>query len=245
MRLWLRTASWLVPTSWASGKLGHVRRTAVRAGWSTALCGGLIALGETAAGAQTTVVNVSPTAGDSILKTIMPALIGMIGVIFGAALTAWGTRYVVDRQVQIKNVTEERAKWRERIRKLAAELEKAARTNDSCRLAVIHTSMKLSLNPDDARDQEIVELVREASEKREGRLEKVDKAVALLARVLKHDWQRAKVEARSGTWQERHAWQCAEWRRKRASRCNSCLAQLEASSDREARACDCPETTGC
>lgn len=202
------------------------------------LPGTIVALKSATANAQT-ILNVSPPGDDGVLETIMPAVIGMVGVVIGAIIAAWGTRYVVDRQVLIKNVTEERAKWRERIRSLAAELEDAARTDDARRLAVIHTSIKLSLNPDDVRDQQIVSLIRQASEKPQCRLEHVDDAVSLLARVLKHDWQRAKVEAGDGTWQDRHAWRRSEKRRHKVAGCERCLAELEAKQS-TTKACGCP-----
>jgi hypothetical protein len=120
-----------------------------------------------------------------------------IGTILGAAVTAFATLRVAARQIRIDNVTKERTKWRSRLRKLATRLSDAVEHGNLPSIRRITHDIQLRLNPCDPKDQEIVEVLRKlsaaASEEQAALLEEV---IARLALLLKHDWERAKVETR-------------------------------------------------
>lgn len=129
-----------------------------------------------------------------ILSAVTPVLVSaLIG-----ALVAW---HASQRSALLANVTQERAAWRERIRKFACELQEAVRSGDEGGIQRLRMQFRLSLNPWDDRDRELVALlgvlVRHALD-REETLERVSVRLELL---LKHDWERAKAEA---TWFASH-----------------------------------------
>lgn len=122
-----------------------------------------------------------------ILTATTPVLLSaLIG-----AIVAW---HLSERQALVANVTLERAKWRERIRSLACELQSAVARGDEGDLGRLRMAFRLSLNPWDAQDREIVALLSLliADRDRVGDLEAVAIRLELL---LKHDWERAKAEA--------------------------------------------------
>jgi hypothetical protein len=99
---------------------------------------------------------------------------------------------VGDRRIAIENVTQERAKWRDKIRANASEACVAILTSDSGAIARLQSSFALLLNPHDAEDRAIVCSIACSNDASE-QAEQFTQRVALL---LKHDWERAKREAR-------------------------------------------------
>ncbi len=100
-----------------------------------------------------------------------------------------------ERRIQIENITQERAKWRDKIRTIALEVHKAACASDKNRLAELHLQFAMNLNPTDNEDQAILFVIGALGDQdtREERLAEFSDRVALL---LKHDWQRAKLEVK-------------------------------------------------
>jgi hypothetical protein len=105
---------------------------------------------------------------------------------------------ISERNIKIKNVTQERAKWRDKIRELCIEVFDACRLHDvTCsitRLEALHAEFQVRLNPLDKNDIEILESIENLKDKTkiDENLKKFSACVALL---LKHDWERAKCEA--------------------------------------------------
>lgn len=100
-----------------------------------------------------------------------------------------------ERKIQIENITQERAKWREKIRETALLVHQAATARDNPKLAELKLIIALLLNPHDREDQAIVICISNLQniEAPELRLPEFAGRVAFL---LKHDWQRAKFEAK-------------------------------------------------
>ncbi|MDY0384729.1 hypothetical protein [Trichlorobacter sp.] len=99
-----------------------------------------------------------------------------------------------ERKIQIENVTQERAKWRAKIRELSLAVHQSATTGNNARLGELVLEFSLVLNPLHEEDQAIPELIYQltnTSEKSNLLLEFRER-VALL---LKHDWERAKHES--------------------------------------------------
>lgn len=122
-----------------------------------------------------------------LLPTLMPVLIS-------SAIAAWVAWHASERNVLMANVTQERAKWRERIRRLAEELQTAVSQGDVIALRRLRVAFRLSLNPWDGRDREIVALLALLADD-DGRDLLLERIVIRLELLLKHDWERAKAEA--------------------------------------------------
>ena len=100
-----------------------------------------------------------------------------------------------ERKIQIENVTQERAKWRDKIRIKSIEVYQAAVADYSANLMELRLEFSLNLNPFDNEDNAILDAIvsLKVSENRKMKLAEFSERVALL---LKHDWERAKFEAK-------------------------------------------------
>ena len=126
-------------------------------------------------------------------EAILVALIALLGVV----LTAFVTWLIAERRILTEHVTAERAKWRDRIR------EKALEVHDAILLGTHGTRSTLDrlrlefgalLNPGDPEDHGILDCIGPCGPQdcRIGRAEEFGRPIAFL---LKHDWERAKLEA--------------------------------------------------
>lgn len=102
-----------------------------------------------------------------------------------------------ERQIAIENITKERTKWRERIREKAVSLHASASVEDTARLKELHVEVALLLNPDDDEDIEIIKCIKAVTS---GDFSKGEEITNRLSLLLKHDWQRAKWEAKPVWW---------------------------------------------
>lgn len=95
-----------------------------------------------------------------------------------------------ERALASKNILEERKNWRDEIRKLAAEVQEALISSEANKnkLPELRARLMLHLNPHDAEDQAIIDLLAAGDS---GRSDEFSRRAALL---LKHDWERAKRE---------------------------------------------------
>ena len=94
----------------------------------------------------------------------------------------------------MENVTQERAKWRTKIRELSLVTHRASCSGDLNRLGELVMEFATNLNPFHAEDEAVIDIVYKLSTTS-------DKDILLLefreriSLLLKHDWQRAKYEA--------------------------------------------------
>lgn len=120
---------------------------------------------------------------ESVIVGVLSALI--------AGFAAWQAG---ERQVRVRNVTEECAKWRAKVRELAVDLAGAGAggpgASDRARVG-----LRLSLNPYDPLDREIVALL-DGMKADAPDPDDMARGAVRLQLVLKHDWERAKREAR-------------------------------------------------
>ena len=100
-----------------------------------------------------------------------------------------------ERKIQIENITQERAKWREKIRSNALLVHQAASLGEKAKLSELHLSFQLLLNPFDKEDEAILAAITALSSTKDvdPRLPEFAGRVSYL---LKHDWDRAKYEAK-------------------------------------------------
>ncbi len=100
-----------------------------------------------------------------------------------------------ERKIHIENVTQERAKWRNAMRDLSNSIIKATRTRDFQAVGLCCAQLSLNVSPFDAEDRALIqaaELLATAEDK-DAQVNEFTERMALL---LKHDWERAKREAR-------------------------------------------------
>jgi len=100
-----------------------------------------------------------------------------------------------ERKIQIENITQERAKWREKIRSNALLVHQAASSRDSAKLAELHLVFQLLLNPFDNEDQAVLEAITALGKTQDPSL-RLPEFAGRVAFLLKHDWERAKHEAK-------------------------------------------------
>lgn len=101
-----------------------------------------------------------------------------------------------ERKIQIENVTQERAKWRSKIRDLSLAVHQATTSRNSGRLGELVLEFSLILNPIDEEDKAIPDLIYRLADSHDTSelLLELRERISLL---LKHDWERAKHESHS------------------------------------------------
>lgn len=100
-----------------------------------------------------------------------------------------------ERKIAIENITQQRQIWREKIRRLANQIKKSYKNEEKDFLHDHYIELQLLLNPEDSNDQSILDTVWEMIEAEDSD----DRHIVLsekLSLLLKHDWERAKREAK-------------------------------------------------
>lgn len=154
---------------------------------------------------------------DGILRNIMEykeiiiALIAVVGVFFTAFIALRNN----NKNLLIKTVTEERAKWRSELRNTCAEFSKLVyeQANDTSarnkpRIIELKAHIKLRTNPSDKPkhklDQDILKELQEIVNELDTEYDKneiIKKLIKLESNVqllLKQEWDKSKGEADSG-----------------------------------------------
>jgi hypothetical protein len=132
--------------------------------------------------------------------------------IISSVFTLIGSYFVFkqnDKSNQLKYITEERAKWREKIRELSVEfLTKELHIDNSIivnpkinELSKIRHQVAVRLNPNDDQDNKLLKLMSEYIslfiKYDDSELEKKRNEIQnSFAELLKHDWDRAKAESK-------------------------------------------------
>ena len=113
-------------------------------------------------------------------------------------MTGATTLRVAGRNIKTENITKERAKWREQVRASVDEISQAVGKGDIRRIGHARHRLQLRLNPGDEQDQQIMlALTKLAKCPSSGRIIVLEEVVARSALLLKHDWERAKYEAKA------------------------------------------------
>ncbi|MBQ5962926.1 hypothetical protein [Massilia sp. ZL223] len=101
-----------------------------------------------------------------------------------------------ERKIHIENITQERAKWRDKIRHISSQVQVAGLARDEGKLTQLRAELRLHLNPFDTEDSKILDSV--AAIVSSADLNKaLDEYGSRISYLLKHDWERAKFEARA------------------------------------------------
>lgn len=122
-------------------------------------------------------------------------ILKIVGTLGSAFIAGWISASIHNKTIEAANVTQERAKWREEIRQLSAEVSKIMLLGKDKhnQMANLRSQFMLRLNPTDKLDIEIVDLIKIDVDDLEEHERKFSIKVAAL---LKHDWERAKFEVK-------------------------------------------------
>lgn len=116
--------------------------------------------------------------------------------VISALVTGFLARRTSERAIQIENITKERAKWRDKIREQALAVHKAVHLKDVASLGELKLSFSVNLNPTDPEDVAILNAITTMANATAPD-DKVGQEFAdRIALLLKHDWDRAKTEAK-------------------------------------------------
>ena len=138
--------------------------------------------------------------------TIVAAMWGFIGAAVGAAVGAFATLLVAQRSLRAEHVIGERQKWREKVRGLAIKCAKSGPLEED-----FWIELAVNTNPYKEFDAQLV-LKAHGLRGRPLDVEDRQRIVVDLARLLKHDWERAKIESSWRPWcaSERAQEKCLE-----------------------------------
>jgi hypothetical protein len=107
---------------------------------------------------------------------------------------------VSDRKIEIKNITEERAKWRDRIRGDARDICREYENGTLNKVLEFKVIFSVNLNQNDCNDMEIVNVIDQflnyISSGNRVKNGLTDEFTIRISLLLKHDWERAKYEAK-------------------------------------------------
>ena len=122
-------------------------------------------------------------------------------VVVAALIAGLVSLRTTSRNIKVENVIKQRQAWRDKVRDkaLAVHQSAMAKPKQGARLSELQLEFRLILNPLDSEDRDILKLISDlsATEITEVMLNEFGDRVALL---LKHDWERAKLETNSAPW---------------------------------------------
>ena len=127
----------------------------------------------------------------------MPVWLQVLLPVATVAATALLTWHLAQRRIAIENITQELAKWRANIRRIALDAHNAMVDGKADKVERVRNELSALLNPYDREDRKLLACLGGACPCDRKIRDEFALRVALL---LKHDWERAKWEARSIRW---------------------------------------------
>ena len=121
---------------------------------------------------------------------------GFFSGVFGGIISALITWRIAERRIEIENITQQRATWRDNIRKKSIEVTSAVRKADKDKLNELYTEFAHLLNPYDLEDVAILDLLSKFKKIEQCDNDSLTEFIERVALLLKHDWERAKREAK-------------------------------------------------
>jgi hypothetical protein len=128
----------------------------------------------------------------SILGIVLTS--SVIAGIVSAFVSTWTNQ----RKISIENITKERKDWREKVRTKSLEVHNALVGKKDDELKRLKVEFTLILNPEDSTDnydKKIIECIKLPDDGKE--IECSDEFLKQVSYLLKHDWERSKLEAGS------------------------------------------------
>ncbi|HHQ4712151.1 TPA: hypothetical protein ACSP78_003119 [Aeromonas veronii] len=100
-----------------------------------------------------------------------------------------------ERKIAMEHITKQREIWRDKIRTKSLNVTTSIENKSLSRLSELHTEFFHLLNPLDQMDTEILNLLKEFKENKLDEQKHIE-FIQRISLLLKHDWQRAKREAK-------------------------------------------------
>jgi hypothetical protein len=117
----------------------------------------------------------------------------LTSTVISAIVSAVTTLVISQRKISIENITKERRYWRTKVRFKAIHVHDAMVSMDKNSLDRLRVEFRAILNPNDDNDNAIISTINLPEKGNELAVaEEFAKRIALL---LKHDWERAKLES--------------------------------------------------
>ncbi|WP_065339958.1 hypothetical protein [Azoarcus olearius] len=113
----------------------------------------------------------------------------VIAAIVAGFVAAW----TAQRKIGIENITQDRRSWREKVRGKSLTVHDAIISRDKESLDKLRVEFMAILNPEDKDDGAIISCISLPEEGKE--LERAEEFAERIALLLKHDWERVKLEA--------------------------------------------------
>lgn len=113
----------------------------------------------------------------------------VLAAIVAAIVAAW----TVQRKISIENITQDRRAWREKVRDKALSVHESMVSRNQESLDRLRAEFRAILNPTDDGDKAIIGCISLPDEGKE--LERAEEFAERIALLLKHDWERVKLEA--------------------------------------------------
>lgn len=113
----------------------------------------------------------------------------VLAAIVAAIVAAW----TAQRKISIENITQDRRAWREKVREKALSIHDSLVSRNQESLDRLRTEFRAILNPTDDDDKAIISCITLPEEGKE--LERAEEFAERIALLLKHDWERVKLEA--------------------------------------------------
>lgn len=113
----------------------------------------------------------------------------VIAAIVAGLVAAW----TAQRKIGIENITQDRRSWREKVRGKSLAVHDAIMSRDKKLLDKLRVEFRGILNPEDEDDVAIISCISLPEEGKE--LERAEECAERIALLLKHDWERVKLEA--------------------------------------------------
>lgn len=110
------------------------------------------------------------------------------------SITAFVTWRIAAKRIFIENVTRERKRWREKVRERVLLVHDAMIKRNREDLDRYRNAFRVLLNPQDCEDRGIIRSIKLPQDG--GELEQAEEFSERIALLLKHDWERAKREAK-------------------------------------------------
>lgn len=121
------------------------------------------------------------------METILTSTV--IAAIVAAAVAIW----TAQNRISIENITQDRRQWRKKVRATALSVHDALISRDKGSLNKFRAEFMTILNPTDMEDKGIVNCISLPEEGKE--LDRAEEFAQRVALLLKHDWERVKLEA--------------------------------------------------
>lgn len=128
----------------------------------------------------------------SIFQIVLTS--SVVAGVVSAFVSIWSTQ----RKISIENITKERKEWREKVRVKTLEVHNALVGRNDDELKRLKVEFTLILNPTVSSDNDDLSIIKCIKLPKEGNeINCSDEFSKKVSYLLKHDWERSKLEAGS------------------------------------------------